>query len=56
MGELTKTVKRTTTNSPKKDADMDIPVILTPHSGHIDPPTGSWFKERKGLTILPFFS
>jgi hypothetical protein len=22
---------------------MDIPVILTPHSGHIDPPTGSWF-------------
>ena len=35
---------------------LDIPVILTPHSGHIDPPTGSWFKERKGLTILPFFS
>ena len=24
-------------------ANMDIPVILTPHSGHIDPPTGSWF-------------
>ena len=22
---------------------LDIPVILTPHSGHIDPPTGSWF-------------
>jgi len=22
---------------------VDIPVILTPYSGHIDPPTGSWF-------------
>ena len=22
---------------------LDIPVILTPYSGHIDPPTGSWF-------------
>ena len=27
----------------KKNGWVDIPVILTPHSGHIDPPTGSWF-------------
>ena len=35
---------------------MDIPVILTPSSGDIDPLTDYGFKERDRLTILPFFS
>ena len=35
---------------------VDIPVILTPHSGHIDPPWGFGIKERGRLTNLPFFS
>lgn len=27
----------------QKASWLDIPVILTPYSGHVDPPTGSWF-------------
>jgi hypothetical protein len=48
----------TTSKLAKKQNErvMDIPVILTPLSGDIDPPTGSRFKEHYGLTILPLFS
>lgn len=34
---------------------MDIPVILTPKIGDVDPPIGFWIKERDGVTILQFF-
>jgi len=37
LSELTKA------NILTQEEYVDIPVILTPYSGHIDPPTGSWF-------------
>jgi hypothetical protein len=38
------------------DLMMDIPAMLTPRTGHIDPPQDWGFKELELLTILPFFS
>jgi len=35
---------------------LDIPAMLTPRTGHIDPPQDWDFKELELLTILPFFS
>jgi len=35
---------------------VDIPAMLTPRTGHIDPPQDWGFKELELLTILPFFS
>ncbi|MBZ9731763.1 hypothetical protein LB467_18965, partial [Salegentibacter sp. JZCK2] len=39
----------------KKSRDLDIPVMLTPHSGHTDPPKDFGQKDKL-MTILQFFS